>query len=277
MRKILWVALICFAIIGAEGLRVYAQTFFISSANGQAPAFPSGGIILIDTGSCPATFDEVTAFNAHVVRGTLAANVDVGGTGGNDSYTPAGTVAAPTFTGSAATLTGSVAAPTFTGSAGTVGAHTISWPAGVPTFAGDAFSSIINHTHTATVTDPGHVHVQTVNSGTTGGLSGYGVDSSTSTPATSGYSTASATTGVTVATSNPAGGVSSITPTGTNAWPAGVPTMGTVSFTPAGTNNAPALTMNSYTPAGTNNAPSFTGSGVTVIPSYLKLIACKKQ
>jgi hypothetical protein len=52
--------------------------------------------------------------------------------------------------------------------------------------------------HTHAVTDPGHTHVQGVNSTATGGLSGYTADTSTNTRVNSGYSTSSATTGVTV-------------------------------------------------------------------------------
>lgn len=52
--------------------------------------------------------------------------------------------------------------------------------------------------HTHTVTDPGHAHVQGVNSVATGGLSGYTADTSTNTRVNSGYSTSSATTGITV-------------------------------------------------------------------------------
>lgn len=52
--------------------------------------------------------------------------------------------------------------------------------------------------HAHTVTDPGHTHVQGVNSATTGGLSGYTPDTSTNTRVNSGYSTSSATTGITL-------------------------------------------------------------------------------
>jgi microcystin-dependent protein len=51
--------------------------------------------------------------------------------------------------------------------------------------------------HTHAVTDPGHTHVQGVNSATTGGTSGYTPDTSTNTRVNSGYSTSSATTGIT--------------------------------------------------------------------------------
>ena len=59
-----------------------------------------------------------------------------------------------------------------------------------PTAAGEAA-----HTHTYTQT-VNHVHVQTVNSATTGGLSGYAPDTSSNTPAVSGYSTQNPTGGV---------------------------------------------------------------------------------
>lgn len=76
-----------------------------------------------------------------------------------------------------------------------------------------AITEVINHTHTVNVTDPGHTHVQGVNSATTGPNQGYGTDSSTNTRIDSDYSTSSATTGITAGTDNPAGGVGSITPT----------------------------------------------------------------
>jgi hypothetical protein len=121
-----------------------------------------------------------------------------GGTGGSPTHTPAGTVSAPTFTGT-------------------------------------PFTDVINHTHVVTITDPGHAHVQGVNSATTGGLSGYTPDTSSNTRVNSGYSTSSSTTGISATTANPAGGV------------------------------------NSITPAGTVSAPTFTGTQATIEPSYFKL------
>ena len=54
------------------------------------------------------------------------------------------------------------------------------------------------------ITDPGHTHVQNKNTATNGGLSGATPDASTNTSAPSGYSTESATTGIT-ATANTGG------------------------------------------------------------------------
>jgi microcystin-dependent protein len=71
---------------------------------------------------------------------------------------------------------------------GTGGAKTVTLTA--------AQSGLPAHGHA--VTDPGHAHVQGVNSATTGGTSGYTPDTSTNTRVNSGYSTSPATTGVTV-------------------------------------------------------------------------------
>lgn len=103
----------------------------------------------------------------------------------------------------------------------TSGAKTAT-PAGTvsqPTFSGTPITQVINHTHPVNLTDPGHSHVQGVNSATTGGLSGYTPDTSTNTRVNSGYSTSPATTGITAASDNPAGGVASITPAGTVSQP----------------------------------------------------------
>jgi len=213
----------------------------------------------------------------------VGASEDPGATGGaaSQSYTPAGTCSAPTFTGSALaththgvgtyangtasfTPAGTVASPTFTGSSGTVPAETISWPASVPTFAGSAMAT---HTHTG------------------GTLAG-----ATNSTAVKLY-TANTSTGSTVATlSGATGATSAGTPAGTVAWPASVPTNATAYFTPAGTNSAPAFTgtagtvpaetlsgsssaVSAGTPAGTVTAPAFTGTGATIPtePAYFKL------
>jgi microcystin-dependent protein len=65
-----------------------------------------------------------------------------------------------------------------------------------------AQSGVPAHAHP--VADPGHAHVQGVNSATTGGLSGYAPDTSTNNRVNSGYSTSPATTGLTVGNSTPA-------------------------------------------------------------------------
>ena len=139
----------------------------------------AGLLILSSNGtSCPPGSVEATDLVDRTLVTTSIAAANAGTTGGNDSITPSGTNSMPTFTG-------------------------------------NSFNGVITHTHSVNVTDPGHTHGQTVNSATNGGLSGYTPDASTNTPAASGYSTASATTGITASATAPGGAVASITPTGT--------------------------------------------------------------
>lgn len=291
---------------------------------------PAGSVVMIKSGTCSAGWTEDTSLNGKTLVGTLAANGDVGSTGGSDDITPAGTVTQPTFTGSAlgthSHAVGTYAAanesahthggPTISWPAGvptaanesshthTVTAPTISWPAGVPTISGIAVSDHASHTHTYTEV-PNHVHVQSVNSGTTGGTNGYGVDTSTSGSSASGYSTANPTGGV--ATGTTAGPSATLTHTvssqGTVAWPAGVPTNSaptsgagsahthTISWpagvptngsTGAGSAHTHSLSGSSEavsggTPAGTVSQPSFTGSQFDNRSAFIKVIFCRKN
>lgn len=81
-----------------------------------------------------------------------------------------------------------------------------------------SYSEIVQHTHAVNITDPEHSHVENSNNATTGGLRGWAAaDTSTSTSTATGYSTASAATGITATTSNPAGSVASGTTGGPSA------------------------------------------------------------
>lgn len=74
----------------------------------------------------------------------------------------------------------------------------------------DAITQVLNHTHTVTVTDPGHTHVERIiNSGTAGTVGVQGASAASNANASNSPS-ASATTGISAATVNPAGGVNSI-------------------------------------------------------------------
>lgn len=148
-----------------------------------ATNIPSGAVMFISSGTCPAGFAEATDLNGKTLIGTLAANGNVGTTGGSDNVTP--TIASLT--------------------------------AAAQTFTGTPFSSVINHTHTVSVTDPGHSHLTQRYPTATGGSSGFTIDTSMSgTLADNTLPVKAATTGITAATANPAGGVASITPAGTN-------------------------------------------------------------
>lgn len=181
----------------ANALKRWDGASWATISGGAGESVPAGSILLIKSGTCPTGYAEESDLDGKTLVGTLAAHANVGTTGGTDSITPSGSNSAHAFTGTAWS------------------APAISWPAGVPTFTGDAITSVINHTHTVTVTDPGHTHVETNNSATTGGLVGFAArDTSTNTQTATGYSTESATTGITATTVNPAGGVASITPSG---------------------------------------------------------------
>ena len=91
---------------------------------------------------------------------------------------------------------------------GTTGGSDAITPAGTIS----AIDQVVNHTHTVTVTDPGHTHNQGYrNSGTAGtaGIQG----ASTANNATIANAVPSGVTGITASSANPAGGVASITPT----------------------------------------------------------------
>lgn len=88
------------------------------SSSGGDPV-PTGAILLMASGTCPAGYAEETTLDGRTPIGTLAANGDLGDTGGSDTLTPSGTINAQTFTGTLASLThtGANVTSTFTGTA----------------------------------------------------------------------------------------------------------------------------------------------------------------
>lgn len=240
----------------------------------------SGMIMFIDTGSCPAGWTELSGLNGRYLLGTLAANGDVGTTGGSlnlagssattsavSGGTPAGTVSTPTVTMDSYTPTGTNGTGAVTGT--TINSVTptinaagaIAWPTAptnVPTMSGI-----------------------TVNAVATGSSTFKGTNSG-------GFSTI--------------GGVapgSSFTPTinsqGTLAWPTKVPTLSgttinsfTATINAGGSAAAETFTGAAHILTGTISTPSFSGSLLgththtvtatgTIQPSYLALIGCKKN
>jgi hypothetical protein len=79
------------------------------------------------------------------------------------------------------------------------------------------YTQVVNHTHTVSITDPGHAHDIRSQTATTGSATSYehGATDTSSSIANEGHLTAAATTGITASTANPAGGVA----TGTTAGP----------------------------------------------------------
>lgn len=274
---------------GTNGTPDLRALFIRGAADGAEPGDTGGAPTHIPTGSVSAP-----DFTGEAATSTATS-----------AGTPAGTNSAPSFAGDAVTSTatsagtpsGGVSAPTFTGSPAGSSAVSAGTPAGAvsqPTFTGDALGT---HTHTYTQV-PNHVHVQSVNSAATGGLSGYTADTSTNNSVASGYSTANPTGGVVTATTNatgagtPAGTVSqpiftgsslgththTVTAAGTNSAPTFtgdalaththvVTATGTVSA-PAFTGDALATHTHDVTAAGTNSAPTFTGDAASYDPAY---------
>jgi hypothetical protein len=228
------------------------NTWTLVASPGGGAGVPSGAIVFVASGTCPSGYTEVAGLDGKMLRGTVAAHGDVGGTGGSDSVTP-----------------------TFTGSAWS--APAVSWPAGVPTAANESA-----HTHsvtaagtngTGTVTPSGSisigsfVNVATATSGNCAATNiAAGTGSTTACKATApnltvpaeGHSGTLTFTGSSSTTSAETFTGSAVTSgagsahTHTLSWPAGVPTLA------------------SYTPAGTVSA-------VDTRAAYTKLIGCSKN
>lgn len=232
---------------------------------GGGGGIPAGAILMVDSGSCPAGFTEHAGLGAsRFPMGTVAANADAGGTGGSNTFTPAGTNSAPTFSGSA--LSGHAHGP------GTLATSAHSGAA-VADHASHthSYSQVVNHTHAVNVSDPGHTHVQGEASSATGGLVGSAPDTSTNTRVNTGYSTSSATTGITATTANPAGGVAQGATDGPGA------TLTHNITQPADhTLSGSTQSVSGGTPAGNVTAPNFTGTEADQRPAWLKVIYCEK-
>ncbi len=114
---------------GTAGLYYCSGTNTWSVLSMLGGNIPTGGIIFIASGSCPTGYAEVSALNGKMIRGTVAANSNVGGTGGSDTITPAGTNSVPALTMNSYTPAGTNGTAAFT-PAGTNAAITAGTPAG---------------------------------------------------------------------------------------------------------------------------------------------------
>jgi hypothetical protein len=205
-----------------------------------------------------------------------AAGINPGATGGSATHTPTGTVSQPTFAGDALSThshgTGTYATSAHSGTAvADHAAHTHSVTSNV------TVDNHASHTHTYTEV-PNHVHVQSVNSGTTGGLSGYTPDTSTSTSTSSGYSTANPTGGVATGTTNGPGAALTHT-VNNNAVTSGNPSATlthSVTQPSAHTLSGSSSAVSAGTPAGTVSQPTFTGDSQNTEPVYFSLAFIQK-
>ncbi len=241
-------------------LSVCTETDTWTTLPTSSGSIPSGLITLIASGTCPTGWAESSALNGKMLRGTVAANGNVGTTGGADTITPTVaslTAAAQTFTGSSATSSavgagtpaGTINTPTFTGAAWTPPA--LSWPAGVPTNA-----AITAGTPAGTVS----ALTTGADSSTTGGVAKAIAQTPTFTGSALG------------------------THTHTISWPAGVPTIAT--YTPTGTISALTFTgsalgthTHTVTATGTNGTSAVTGTlnSFDNRPAYINVIFCSKN
>ena len=229
--------------------------------------YPVGSVYLamanVDPGTLfGGTWESLGDGFALVTVDPADAAIDAAGkTTGANSGTPAGSVSAPTFSGTAASLTHAGAA---------VGDHTV--------------NQVVNHTHAVTVNDAGHNHTQnahthtqdahshviTSQTATTGAATSYehgtldtssaeaeATETTATAVATNQNATATnntASTGITATTANPAGGVASITLVHAVTQPS----------------------AHAYTPQGTVSAPSFTGNAMSVRQKSLALYAWQR-
>ena len=230
--------LLTLALILALLLQSNATYNQLGKGSMQSGLIPTGTILFVDTGTCPTGYSELSSTGNYVLF-TSSGNGDAGTTGGSLSYTPAGT------NGKFLTPTGTNGTSTVT-PLGTNNAPAISWPAGVPTFAGSAMGT--------------HLH-------------GAGTLADATSGSTIKLFTASAS-GVSAATlSGSTAAVSAGTPAGTVAWPAGVPTHAAATFTgSSSTVAAQTFTGNS----GTVPAETWTGTPATIQPTFIRLIGCRK-
>lgn len=241
--------------------------------SGSGGGVPSGMIAFIKTGTCPSGWTEDSADVGLYVLATKAANSDVGNTGGSTSYTPAGTVAAPTFTGDSTTVPAetvnslTAAAQSFTGDSTTIpaetvnsltaAAQTISYPANVPTFAGSALGTHTHGTGTYAIAWPGTFPTFTGSATTVPALGAGTLADATSSNSHKLFTSSSS--GVSAATLTGSTATGTLTPLGSiTAWPAAVPTLsGSTAAVSAGT---PAGSISWPTNPPTNGTSAVTGT-----------------
>lgn len=216
------------------------------SSSGGDPV-PTGAILLMATGVCPASYVEETSLDGRMPIGTLVANGDLGTTGGSNTLTPAGTNTAPALTMNSYT-------PAGTNSGGAVSAHTGTNVTSL--FTGSALGT---HAHElpwqiATTTTIRQIAVGT-----------FGTGTSRAATAVSAAGTAN-TTSAAVALSQ---AVSAGTPAGTIA--------NTVTQPSAHTFTQPTFAGIAATLTGTVAAPTFTGASAENRSAFAKVLFCRKS
>jgi hypothetical protein len=242
-----------------------------AAASSSSEAFPVGSVFLAVVATDPATllgYGTWSAFGTgRVLIGVDVTDLDfdtVEKTGGAKTVASAGTVDS---------ISGGTPAGTNDSISGGTPAGTITWPVGVPTFAGDALAG---HTHTFTGTAlAGHTHTfagSAVNTGVADvGATKVGATTSTITLKAHTHSVTAAGTNDSVSGGTPAGtnnSVSGGTPAGTISWPVGVPTF-------AGN----ALAGHTHTFAGAalaGHTHTYAGAATSVVQPYITVYMWKR-
>jgi hypothetical protein len=239
-------------------------------------AFPVGSIFLSVVATDPAVLLGYGTWQA-IGTGRVLVGLDAGNpqfdtlekTGGALAVTPTGSNSAPALTMNPFTPAGTVAAPVFTGNSVTSSAVSPGTPAGTnsaPTFSGSALAAHAHELPLQIVSNTSHrlLAQATFGSGTSrAAASAAAADSANTTSAAVALSQG-------VSAGTPAGTVSAPTFTGT--------VMGTHQHTTTatGSNSAPAFTGTQATPTGTVAAPTFTGQPASVVQPYLVILMWKR-
>ena len=209
----------------------------------------AGDVVIRFSGTCGAGFTEVAGMDAKFLRGTVAANVDVGGTGGSDTATPSA------HTGTDVSAHSGTAV-------GDHAAHTHSVTSNV-TVADHA-----SHTHTYTQV-VNHTHTLATGTTATGNFSQVIGTVDTSSGGTGGTPTQTA---LGTLSGNPGGGVATGTTAGPDATQTHTPTNNAVtSGNPSAT-----LTHSVTQPSAHTVTQPAAHSAMSVTPAYKKAIFCEK-
>lgn len=164
MKRYAWLVVLLTAFTVGQVAAQFRMRF-VPPSYAQASELSAGDIVIRASGACGAGFAEVSSLEGKFLRGTLAANMDQGDTGGSDAITPTGA-----------------------NSNGAVSAH-----------SGTAVANHASHTHTYTDV-PNHVHPMMRFPTATGGSAGFTVDTSMSGTQTAVNDTGNPTGGVATGT-----------------------------------------------------------------------------
>ena len=259
--------------LGTTAAGLYSCTSpntWVKDESAAPGSLPAGVIVMIVSGACPTGYSEATALNGVMLRGTLASNGNVGTTGGSDTITPAGSVAAATFTGSSATSSGtSGGTPAGTNSAPalTMNSYTPAGTNATPTFSGSALAT---HAHELPYQIPSTTTIRQI------AVATFGTGTSRAATAVSAAGTGNTTSAAVAMSQAVTGG----TPAGTVTAPAFTGTAATLTGSvaaPTFTGSALSTHTHTLTATGTNSAPSFTGSQFDNRPAYKNVIFCSKD